>query len=75
MGFLATILGFLNGLFSFGSKILEYIKANELINRGKADQQADIAKDEIIINREQTAILTKEVTKEDTIKKMKDGTF
>ena len=55
--------------------IFEYIKSSELIAQGKNEQQAELAKEEIEINRKQTEILSQEVTKEETIKKLEDGTF
>lgn len=72
---LATILAFFTSIFKFGMNIFEYIKSSELISQGKNEQQAELAKEEIEINRKQTEILSQEVTKEETIKKLEDGTF
>jgi hypothetical protein len=51
------------------------MKKDELINQGREREQADIAKEEINVNREQTEILTKDQTREETVKKLDDGTF
>lgn len=72
---LTTILAFFTSIFKFGMNIFEYIKSSELISQGKNEQQAELAKEEIEINRQQTEILSQEVTKEETIKKLEDGTF
>ena len=69
---LATILAFFTSIFKFGMNIFEYIKSSELISQGKNEQQAELAKEEIEINRKQTEILSQEVTKEETIKKLED---
>lgn len=75
MSWITVILGFLSGLFKSLTGILDVIKSQDLINRGKEEQQTEIAKDEIEINREQTQILSQERTREETIKKLEDGTF
>lgn len=75
MGWITTILGFLSSLSQIISKVLDYFREKNLINQGKALQQAEIAKDEININREQTEILSQDRTKEETIKRLEDGTF
>lgn len=75
MTILSTILAFLTSIFKFGMNIFEYIKSSELITQGKNEQQADLAREEIEINRKQTEILSEKVTKEETIKKLEDGTF
>lgn len=75
MSFLSTIIGLFGGFFSFFGKIFDYWKSTELINQGKVLSQAELAKDEININRQQTEILSQERTKADTLRKLKDGTF
>lgn len=72
---IATLLAFFTSIFKFGMNIFEYIKSSELISQGKNEQQAELAREEIEINRKQTEILSQEVTKEETIKKLEDGTF
>jgi len=74
-GMWATILGLLSGLVSVFSKVMEHLKTQEMINQGKALQQAEIAKDEIDKSREQNEILTQDRTKEDVVKRLNDGTF
>lgn len=71
----AGIIGILSGLASIAAKVLDIIKSVWLVNQGKELQKAELAKEEIEINRKQTEILTKNVTKEEVVKKMQDGTF
>lgn len=42
---------------------------------GRALEQGDIAKRDAEVTREASEILAKEVTKDQTIEKLKDGTF
>lgn len=74
-GLWVTVLGLLNGLVQVFARVLEQLKRDELVNQGKELQQAEIAKDEIEVNRQQTEILTKDQTREETAKKLEDGTF
>ena len=74
-GMWATILGLLSGLVSVFSKVMDHLKTQDMINQGKALQQAEIAKDEIEKSREQNEILTQDRTKEDVVKRLNDGTF
>jgi len=74
-GLWSTILGLVSGIVSIIAQVLEKIKKDELINQGREREQADIAKEEINVNREQTEILTKDQTREETVKKLDDGTF
>jgi hypothetical protein len=75
MSFITSILAFFSSIFKFGMTVFEYIKSSELIAQGKNEQQSELAKEEIEINRKQTEILSQEVTKEETIKKLEDGSF
>lgn len=72
---LTAILGFLNGIFSILSGILEYFKKEEIKNDGKNELAKEIAEKEIEINRKQTEILIKDEKREDTIKKLENGKF
>jgi short-subunit dehydrogenase len=74
-GLWATILGLVSGIVSIITQVLEKIKKDELIRQGREQEQADIAKEEINVTREQTEILTKDQTREETIKKLEDGNF
>ena len=60
------------GLFS---RVLDYLKEMRLVAWGREQHAADLAKDEIEINRKQTEILNQDRTKEDVIKRLNDGTF
>lgn len=72
---LTAILGFLSGFFSVFSKILEYFKKEEIKNEGKNEVVKEIAVKEVEINRRQTEVLIKDEKREDTIKKLENGTF
>ena len=72
---LTAILGFLSGFFSVFSRILEYFKKEEIKNEGKNEIVKEIAIKEVEINRRQTEVLIKDEKKEDTIKKLENGTF
>jgi hypothetical protein len=72
---ITTILGFLSGFFSVFSRILEYFKKEEIKNEGKNEIVKEIAVKEVEINRRQTEVLIKDEKKEDTIKKLENGTF
>lgn len=75
MSLITTILAIFSSIFKFGMSVFDYIKSAELISQGKNEQQSDLAKEEIEINRKQTEILSQEVTKEETVKKLEEGTF
>lgn len=72
---LTAILGFLSGFFSVFSRILEYFKKEEIKNDGKNELAKEIAEKEIEINRKQTEVLIKDEKREETIKKLENGTF
>ena len=72
---LTAILGFLSGFFSVFSRILEYFKKQELKNEGKTELTKEIAVKEVEITRKQTEVLIKDEKREDTIKKLENGTF
>lgn len=59
----------------FVNRALDYLKEVRLINWGKEQHAADLAKEEIEINRKQTEILNQDRTKEDVVKRMEDGSF
>jgi hypothetical protein len=71
----ATLLGLFSGIISIFGRVLEYFKEERLVNQGKASEQAERAKEEILINRETTEILSQERTEEETIKRLESGTF
>lgn len=70
-----AILGFLSGFFSVFSRILEYFKKEEIKNDGKNELAKDIADQEVVINRKQTEILIRDEKREETAKKLENGTF
>jgi hypothetical protein len=72
---LNLILGFLGGIWSFATKVFDYLKEKSLIAMGRTLEQGDLAKKEAEVIRETSEILAKEVTKEETEKKLEDGTF
>lgn len=72
---LTAILEFFNGIVDIFRKYLDSKKSDELIDQGKELQNADLAKKEIESVREQTEILTKDVSKEDLIKQLESGEF
>lgn len=69
------IVGFATGVLKTLSRVLDMIKTKANINTGRVIEQAEQAKEETEVNRQQTKILMEERTKEDTIKKMENGTF
>ena len=75
MGLFTTILGLFSGLSSLLGKALEFVKYKALVSWGKEQHAAELAKEEIEINRKQTEILNEDRTKSDVIKRMENGTF
>jgi hypothetical protein len=75
ISFLTSILGFFSGVWDFAAKVLEYLKEKSLVAMGRSLEQGDIAKRDAEATREASEILAKEVTKEQTVEKLKDGTF
>lgn len=75
MSLLNTILGLLGGLWGFATKVFDYFKEKSLLAMGRTLEQGDLAKKEAEDIRKTSEILAKEVTKEDTEKKLEDGTF
>lgn len=74
-GIVSAVLGLVRGVISLFSKSAEYFKEKMLIQTGRELQAGQMAKDEIDINRRQTEILSQTVTKDQTEKKLRDGTF
>ena len=70
-----TILGLFSGIVSLVNKALDFFKTSSLINRGKVMEQAEQAKREAELERETTKIILENRTKEDTIKRMDEGSF
>lgn len=69
------IVGFASGFFKSLVRVLDMLKAKANINTGKALEQAEQAKQEAELNRKQTEILVQNRTKDETIKKLENGTF
>ena len=57
------------------SKIFLYFREKEAMRMGEELYKAEQAKKEILVVREQTEILLKDETREETIKKLEDGKF
>ncbi len=71
----SIVLGLFSGVVKLFNKALDYVKSMELINQGKKLEQAENAKREAEFQRKTSEILTQERTKEETTKKLEDGTF
>ena len=75
MGLLSSILGIFSTLGSLLGRFFDIVKENTLVNWGREQHAADLAKEELEINRKQTEILNQDRTKEDTVKRLEDGSF
>jgi hypothetical protein len=71
----AALVGMMTGLAKVFSKALELWKTEEMIQQGKSLQQAEIAKEEVAINRETSEIIAADVPEEETIRKLENGSF
>jgi len=71
----AVILGAVNGVIRFFNGILDWFRETNWISQGKALEQAEAAKREAQLTRETSEILSEDRTKEDTTKRLEDGTF
>lgn len=72
---ITAILGAFNALGSLLGRLLDTIKENTLVRWGREQHAADLAKEEVEISRKQAEILNQDRTKEDTVKRLEDGTF
>lgn len=70
-----SILGLLSGIWTFATKVVEWMKEKALIAMGRALEQGDLAKKDAEATRTASEIMQKEVTREETIDKMKKGEF
>jgi hypothetical protein len=70
-----SILGLLSGIWTFATKVVEWMKEKALIAMGRALEQGDLAKKDAEVTRTASEIMQKEVTREETIDKMKKGEF
>lgn len=75
MAFWTLLLGFFTGLFNTASRLFDFLKTKQTLDQGRKLEQAEQAKSEVDLAREQTQILTRDQTREDTIKKMESGEF
>lgn len=75
LSLISTILGAFNALGGLLGRLLDIVKENTLVNWGREQHAADLAKEELEINRKQTEILNQDRTKEDTVKRLEDGSF
>jgi hypothetical protein len=60
---------------SFLSRTLEYFKTQEIKNTGKDEFKKEILEQDTKIQEKQTEILIKDENKNETIKKLENGTF
>lgn len=74
-GLWSSLIGIFGGLFGLVSKVLEHLKEKQLINHGIEIERAAQLKREAEIARKQTEVILEEETKEETSKRLKDGTF
>lgn len=65
----------LGSLLNILDKYRDYVKRKQDIEQGRKEIEAEIAKNEAAIVRDQTEILTKDVTKEETTNKLDMGKF
>lgn len=75
MSWVSLILGLFSGVTSLFNRALDYFKEIRLVSWGEEKAKAEIAKDEIEINRKQTEILSQDRTREQVVNKMEDGSF
>ena len=75
MSSLTAILGFLSGIWSFATKVFDYLKEQALIATGRSLEQGDLAKQEAELTRTTSEIIAEEKPREKVIKEMRDGTF
>ena len=73
--YIGIALGFLSGVVQAALKILEILKTKKMIEEAKKQKEAEIAKHDAEVTRQQTEILIQDRSKKDVIDKMKDGTF
>lgn len=74
-GWITTLLGFMTGFFQGVSKIIDYLRAQDYVNQGRALERADINKKESEISRKQAEIVVADRTHEEVVKKLEDGKF
>lgn len=75
MSLFSTVLSILGGLVTLFTKLLIFLKEKSLVRFGREQMLADLAKEEINVNREQTEILTDSRTKDDIVKKLEEQKF
>ena len=75
MGLISSILGIFSALGSLLGRFFEIVRENTLVNWGREQHAADLAKEELEINRKQAEILNQDRTKQDTVSRLEDGTF
>lgn len=68
-------MGILSSLSKLATGILDYFREKKLVEQGKTLEKAEIAVHELEVSKEQTKIIMKDQSKEETVKKLKDGTF
>lgn len=72
---IATVISLISSLWSGIVKVFDYLKEMTFVKHGRDLERAEITKQDSDIEREQSEILTKDVSREEVIKKMEDGTF
>ena len=74
-GIWLTVLGLVGGIVRGFNKVLDWFKEIKWTNVGKELEQAEAAKHEAEVIRETSEIIAEDRTREETVKRMEDGTF
>jgi hypothetical protein len=72
---LSAILGFLSTVPKLIVKTLDYFRFKQAVETGREIEKGNIAAKEIRVDREQDEIMMKEQPKNETVKKLENGTF
>jgi len=72
---LSFFIAIAQNLLSVMAKFMDYVKSKQWMDFGKQQAEAEIAKEQTSIVREQTKVLVEDRSIEDTKKKLDDGTF
>ena len=75
MQYVAAILGFFSGAFKAFGRVLDMLRTKRDVNQGRVLEQAEQAKRENELMRKETEVLIEKRNKDDTIEKLKKGTF
>jgi len=75
LSWLSLIGSLFGGIWNFATKVLDWMKEKALIGLGRALEQGDLAKKDAEATRTASEIMQKEVTRDETIEKMRKGDF